>query len=93
MITKGGEYGWVKSYIVSYSKDNIIWNKINDLSTNKPKQFLANYDSDTPKKNFFPMPINARYIKIQPMKWHAAIELKLEPLGCFLPYRKKLNFI
>ncbi|KAL7040824.1 hypothetical protein ACKWTF_000531 [Chironomus riparius] len=85
VITKGGEYGWVKSFTIQYSKDNIIWNKLFDKN-GRPAQFLANVDSDNVKKNHFPSPINARYLKIQPLKWHQAIELKLEPIGCYLPY-------
>lgn len=89
--TKGGEYGWVKSYAVGYSKDDIIWNKILDPSTGKPKLFLANYDSESPKTNYFATPINAQFLKIQPIKWSQQIELKVEPLGCFKPYRKKIK--
>lgn len=84
----GGEYGWVKAYTVAYSKDKVIWNKILDPATHKPKHFLANYDGESQVKNYFVQPINARYLKIQPIKWHSTIEMKLEPLGCFLPYRK-----
>lgn len=32
-------------------------------------------------------------MKIQPIKWHAAIELKVEPLGCFVDYRECGEFI
>jgi F5/8 type C domain len=89
VISKGGDYGWVKSYVVLYSKDNLIWNKVLD-ETGKPKEFLANVDSESVKKNYFKQPINAQYLKIQPTRWHGAIELKLEPIGCYLPYRKIL---
>lgn len=92
VITKGGEYGWVKSFTIQYSKDNIIWNKLFDKN-GRPAQFLANVDSDSVKKNYFPTPINARYLKIQPLKWHQAIELKLEPIGCYLPYRKSQSIL
>lgn len=88
-MTKGGEYGWVKSFVILYSKDNLIWNKVLD-EAGKPIEFLANVDSDNVKMNFFRKPINAQFLKIQPAKWHGAIELKLEPLGCFLPYRKSI---
>lgn len=87
MATKGGDYGWVKTYTIAYSKDNIIWNKIQDQNTGKPKLFIANVDSENMKKVHFSMPINARYLKVQPTKWRDAIEFKLEPIGCFLPYQ------
>lgn len=88
MKTKGGDYGWVKTFQISYSKDNVIWNTVMDDANEKPKIFVANVDSDTPKTNHFKFPINAQYLKIQPMKWYNAIELKVEPLGCFKPYGK-----
>jgi von Willebrand factor len=89
--TKGGEYGWIKTFLVLYSQDEIIWNKLLD-ETGQPKQFLGNFDSETVKNNFFASPVNARYLKVQPIKWHNRIELKIEPIGCFEPYRE-LNFI
>lgn len=89
VVTKGGEYGWVKTFTVSYSKDNLIWNTVVD-DAGQPLQFLANVDDESTKKNLFKYPINAQYLKIQPTKWHSAIELKLEPLGCYLPYRKRI---
>lgn len=77
----------MKSYNVLYSQDNIIWNKILD-DVGKPREFLANVDSENEKKIFFKNPIKAQYLKIQPTRWHVAIEIKLEPIGCYEPYRK-----
>lgn len=54
----------------------------------KPLEFLGNVDSENVKKNYFKSPINAQFLKITPTRWHSAIELKLEPIGCYLPYRK-----
>ena len=84
---KGGEYGWVVAYLVHFSHDNLFWNEVMDLS-GKTKLFLANFDSESVKSNHFDFPINARYLKIVPTKWHETIELKVEPIGCFKPYRK-----
>lgn len=92
IITKGGEYGWVKSYSVLFSHDNVIWNKIVD-ETGKPMEFLANVDSENIKKNLFKQAINARYVKIQPIKWYGAIEMKIEPIGCYLPYRELILYV
>lgn len=85
--TKGGEYGWVSAFTVEYSTDGFIWNKIQDVKA-EPKIFLGNVDSSTIKTNFFEYPVNSRYLKIVPLKWHETIELKAEPLGCFKFYRK-----
>lgn len=85
--TEGGEYGWVSAFVVEYSTDGFIWNIIQDLK-GEPKVFLGNVDSTAIKTNFFQYPVNARYLKIVPSKWHETIELKAEPLGCFKFYRK-----
>lgn len=87
--TKGGEYGWVTGYHVLYSSDNLFWSKVLD-DNGMPKVFLGNYDSETVKVNNFKMPLNARHLKIVPVKWHETIEMMIEPLGCFKPYGKGL---
>lgn len=81
----------MKSFVIQYSKDNVIWNKILDDS-GRPKEFLANVDAESEKLNLFKTPINAQFMKIQPQKWNSAIELKVEPLGCFMPYREYGKF-
>lgn len=83
--TKGGPNGWVNAYNVHYSPDFKFWNTILD-ENDEPKVFLANFDSDTPKINYFEHPIRARGMKIMPAKWHDCIELRVEPIGCFAPY-------
>lgn len=85
--TKGGEYGWVTAYNVLYSPDELFWNKVL-AEDGSPKVFLANYDSDTVKVNNFKLPLNARHLKIVPLKWHDTIEMMVEPVGCFKPYRE-----
>lgn len=65
----------------------MIWNKVLDTA-GKPREFPANVDAESEKLNLFATPINAQFMKIQPIKWHAAIELKVEPLGCFVDYRE-----
>lgn len=90
--TKGGEYGWVIAYTILYSKDMILWNTILNKD-GTPKLFLGNVDSYTVKTNTFKLPINARAMKIIPTKWHNCIELKVEPIGCFIPYKIEENII
>lgn len=87
LVTKGGEYGWVTSYNVDYARDDLVWNTVLDVHGH-PKQFLANYDSQSEKRNNFERAIHARYVKLVPTKWHDTIEIKVEPIGCFKPYRK-----
>ncbi|XP_066594945.1 hemocytin-like [Prorops nasuta] len=89
IITKGSGNIWTTTYKVFYSNDGYKWNSVLD-NYSKEKVFLANFDSATVKKNFFERPLHARYLKIQPISWHEHIGLKVEIIGCFLPYPEKI---
>lgn len=89
VTTKGGPDGWVTAFGIKYSQDEKIWNPVLESATEKV--FPGNFDSDTPHTVTFDLPISARYLKIIPLKWHNTIQLRVEPLGCYLPYRKKSN--
>ncbi|XP_012135564.1 hemolectin [Megachile rotundata] len=85
IVTKGGEGSWTTVYKVFYSNDGHQWNPVMDKDGYE-REFLGNFDSETVKTNYFDRPLNARYLKLQPFKWHEHIGLKFEVLGCFLPY-------
>lgn len=92
IATKGGEGTWTTIYKIFYSNDGRHWNPVigdNDME----KEFLANFDSETVKTNYFNRPLHARYLKLQPVKWHEHIGLRIEVLGCFLPYREYYFFL
>lgn len=84
--TKGGQNCWVSAFNVLYTQDFIIWNKLLNADGSGEQLFLGNFDAITEKANYFRLPIQARAIKIMPSKWHECIEMKIEPLGCFIPY-------
>lgn len=83
---KGGQHGWVKSYKILYSNDLIAWNKLLSADGMNEQTFLANFDATTAKTNYFRLPIQTRAIKIIPLTWTSCIEMKIEPIGCFIPY-------
>lgn len=87
LITRGGAFGWVTAYAVTYSLDGIVWSRCEDLQQS-PKTFLANFDAVSARTNHFDRAINMRYMRLQPISWQSTIELKLEPIGCFKSYRK-----
>lgn len=87
IITKGDNNIWTTVYKVSYSIDGRQWNPIIDDNGNEV-EFLGNFDSSNSKTNLFEKPLRTRFLRIQPVKWHDHIGLKVEVLGCFLPYRK-----
>lgn len=87
LVTKGGPNGWVTLFSVHYSSNGKEWNTIVEES-GKQKAFLGNFDSKTPRINKFSMPISAEFLKIVPIKWHDNVQMRIEPLGCFEPYRR-----
>lgn len=85
--TKGGDHCWVSVYNILYTQDFVIWNKLLNTDGSDEQLFLGNFDGATEKANYFRFPIQARAIKIIPTKWHDCIEMKIEPVGCFVPYK------
>ncbi|KAK0088266.1 hypothetical protein PV326_004912 [Microctonus aethiopoides] len=83
--TKGGDNIWTKAYKVFYGGNKRNWNQMLD-KIGEEKIFLANFDDKTVKINYFDEPISARFLKIQPIKWHNHVGLKAEVRGCFIPY-------
>uniref|UniRef100_A0A8D8ZF36 Hemocytin n=1 Tax=Cacopsylla melanoneura TaxID=428564 RepID=A0A8D8ZF36_9HEMI len=81
----GKEEEWVEGFHVLYSKDEVEWNKIFDEDMSE-KIFPGNFDASTVHTVLFDVPIKARYIRINPVKWHNGISLRLEVLGCFEAY-------
>ncbi|XP_026679243.1 hemocytin-like [Diaphorina citri] len=81
----GGEEEWVEGFHVLYSKDGTVWNKVFDEDRTE-KVFPGNFDPTTLHTVYFDVPIKARMIRINPVKWHNGIALRLEVLGCFEPY-------
>ena len=81
-----GEYSWVEAFQVSYSNDGHRWNIMKDKNTQADRIFLGNYDSDSVVTQYFDKLVNARYLRITPMKWHTSIGMRLEVIGCYKPY-------
>ncbi|XP_011303247.1 hemocytin [Fopius arisanus] len=83
--TKGADDIWTTAYKVSYGTNSREWNPIVD-DKGEEKVFLGNFDDVTSKTNYFEYPINAQYLKIQPVKWHNHVGMKVEVHGCYVPY-------
>lgn len=49
-----------------------------------------NYQDEV-RNNFIP-PIEARYVRVQPSQWHQRVALKLELLGCQIPFGAYQNW-
>lgn len=79
------EEEWVEAFQVQFSQDGEDWNKILDDQM-KEKTFAGNFDAITLNTVYFNKPLNARFVRIYPTKWHKGISLRIEILGCFKPY-------
>lgn len=91
--TKGGNHCWVSAYNILYTQDFVIWNKLLNADGSGEQLFLGNFDVITEKANYFRFPIQARAIKLIPSKWHDCIEMKIEPIGCFIPYEYPIEVV
>lgn len=87
--TKGGENCWIKAYTILYSDSNVVLN----ADGSDEQLFLGNFDSNSEKTNYFRFPIQTQKIKIIPKSWHNCIEMKIEPIGCFIPYEHETEHI
>ncbi|XP_067389491.1 inactive carboxypeptidase-like protein X2 isoform X2 [Emydura macquarii macquarii] len=76
---------WVTSYKVMLSNDSHAWITVKNGSGDMI--FEGNSEKEIPVLNELPVPIVARYIRINPRSWYeeGSICMRLEILGCPLP--------
>lgn len=53
----------------------------------------GNFEGEHVVLNEFRPPIRAQYLQILPITWKNNIEMKVEPIGCFEPYREFTMFV
>ncbi|XP_075237780.1 hemolectin [Lycorma delicatula] len=97
IITKGGftakpfrKEAWVETYKVAYSNDGKEWSYLTDSDFNH-QIFMGNFDAVTPHKNIFNLPVHSQFIRVYPVKWENDIVMRVEILGCFVPYPELPN--
>ncbi|XP_063441794.1 hemicentin-1-like [Mytilus trossulus] len=81
---------WVTAYRVIYSKDGINWDKYKD-NKGKILNFAANFDKSTPVSTVLPIPVVARYLRLQPTSWNQKISLRFDVVGCLLPRELRIT--
>ncbi|EMP42207.1 Inactive carboxypeptidase-like protein X2 [Chelonia mydas] len=76
---------WVTSYKVMVSNDSHAWITVKNGSGDMI--FEGNSEKEIPVLNELPVPIVARYIRINPRSWYeeGSVCMRLEILGCPLP--------
>ncbi|CAH1791242.1 unnamed protein product [Owenia fusiformis] len=82
VITQGRistvHYQWVTSYKVSYSTNGSIYKY---AVRNNNQIMEGNSDMWTPVLNMFD-PVQARYVRINPVSWKATISMRFDIIGC-----------
>uniref|UniRef100_A0A673CW37 Inactive carboxypeptidase-like protein X2 n=1 Tax=Sphaeramia orbicularis TaxID=375764 RepID=A0A673CW37_9TELE len=76
---------WVTSYKVMVSNDSHTWITLKNGS--KDLIFSGNREKEIPVRNIFPVPVVARYIRVNPRSWYnsGSICMRVEVLGCPMP--------
>ncbi|XP_060626711.2 discoidin, CUB and LCCL domain-containing protein 2 [Anolis sagrei] len=86
IITTGStlaEYHYyVSAYRILYSNDAQKWTVYREPGIERDKVFQGNTGYYQEVRNNFIPPIIARLIRINPLKWHQKIAMKVELLGC-----------
>ncbi|KAK1881573.1 Inactive carboxypeptidase-like protein X2 [Dissostichus eleginoides] len=76
---------WVTSYKVMVSNDSHTWITLKNGSGDMI--FTGNREKEIPVRNIFPVPVLARYIRVNPRSWfrNGNICMRVEILGCPMP--------
>ncbi|NWH64810.1 DCBD2 protein, partial [Geococcyx californianus] len=86
IVTTGStlaEYSYyVSAYRILYSDDAQKWTVYREPGMDKDKIFQGNTEPFQEVRNNFIPPIIARFFRINPLKWHQKIAMKVELLGC-----------
>ncbi|XP_048350583.1 discoidin, CUB and LCCL domain-containing protein 2 isoform X3 [Sphaerodactylus townsendi] len=75
-------YYYVSAYRILYSSDAQKWTVYREPGVERDKIFQGNAGYYQEVRNNFIPPIIARFVRINPLKWHQKIALKVELLGC-----------
>ncbi|XP_068816291.1 discoidin, CUB and LCCL domain-containing protein 2 isoform X1 [Struthio camelus] len=75
-------YYYVSAYRILYSDDAQKWTVYREPGIDKDKIFQGNTECYQEVRNNFIPPIIARFFRINPLKWHQKIAMKVELLGC-----------
>ncbi|XP_060073558.1 hemicentin-1-like [Ylistrum balloti] len=83
---------WVTQYKLLFSKDGRHWHKYREIKTGDTKIFEGNRDHDTKCKHELPVPVVARFLRINPVAWNEKISLRVEVFGCTVPSTLKMIY-
>ncbi|XP_074855741.1 discoidin, CUB and LCCL domain-containing protein 2 isoform X2 [Carettochelys insculpta] len=75
-------YYYISAYRILYSDDAQNWTVYREPGVDQDKIFQGNTEYYQEVRNNFIPPIIARFVRINPLKWHQKIAMKVELLGC-----------
>uniref|UniRef100_A0A8C8RDG1 Discoidin, CUB and LCCL domain-containing protein 2 n=1 Tax=Pelusios castaneus TaxID=367368 RepID=A0A8C8RDG1_9SAUR len=75
-------YYYISAYRILYSDDAQKWTAYREPGIDQDKIFQGNTEYYQEVRNNFIPPIIARFVRINPLKWHQKIAMKVELLGC-----------
>ncbi|KAK3700595.1 hypothetical protein QZH41_001586 [Actinostola sp. cb2023] len=73
---------WVTKYSLAYSRDDIFWTDYMNKPHGKVKLFDGNTERYSVVRHTLEQPIIARFVRIQPKRWHGHISMRAEFYGC-----------
>ncbi|KAJ7377048.1 Mucin-5B [Desmophyllum pertusum] len=82
LSTKGRDESYVTRFILYFGVDGVRWNPYK--VGGRIKEFPANTNAEYVQMITLPIPIEAKFIRINPVGWHNSIALKVEFYGCVL---------
>ncbi|XP_072252776.1 discoidin, CUB and LCCL domain-containing protein 2 [Leuresthes tenuis] len=82
---------YVSAYQVLHSNDLKQWYVYREANSTQDKVFQGNINYLHEVRNNFIPPIEARFVRINPISWHQRIALKMELLGCQPPSVPRLR--
>ncbi|XP_075770593.1 discoidin, CUB and LCCL domain-containing protein 2 isoform X2 [Pelodiscus sinensis] len=75
-------YYYISAYRILYSDDAQKWTVYREPGVDQDKIFQGNTEYHQEVRNNFIPPIIARFVRVNPLKWHQKIAMKVELLGC-----------
>ncbi|XP_028325948.1 discoidin, CUB and LCCL domain-containing protein 1 [Gouania willdenowi] len=81
IITMGSNENYIESYTLSFSKDGKNWKVYKGLSKEK-RVFPACTDGHLRVLNSLIPPVVARFVRVQPLRWHGRVSAEVQVLGC-----------
>ncbi|CAM5080198.1 unnamed protein product [Eretmochelys imbricata] len=75
-------YYYISAYRILYSDDAQKWTVYREPGVDQDKIFQGNTEYYQEVRNNFIPPIIARFVRVNPLKWHQKIAMKVELLGC-----------